>query len=135
MSTRRDIERMLIAAVTSPTIVRIVKPTRTITRMTVGGIDVSPSGDLTVVAPPGAAEPVAVTIDVAPAPSDDSLPFVVEILTGSRTYREVVPATGRKQLLHFSLVYGEPAPDLIDCLRHGLVRPKNGVCPEAPPHT
>jgi hypothetical protein len=132
-----DLTRMFIADAKSPTIVRIAEASQVVSRLTVGGIDVKPQGDVTVVAPAAVAGPVAVNIDVPSAASvtGNVELFTVEILTGTRSYREVLPLLDRAQKLRFSLVYGEPEPDFIDCPRHGLVRPKNGACPLAAPHT
>jgi hypothetical protein len=132
-----DLTRMFIADATGPTIVRIADASQNVKRLTIGGVEVSPHGDVAVVAPSKGTEPVAVNIDVVSAVSGalDVGSFAVEIISGTRTYREVLPLLGRKQKLQFSLIYGEPEPDYIDCPRHGLVRPKDGVCPEPAPHT
>lgn len=131
-----DLTRMFIADATGPTIVRIAEASQ-INRLTIGGVDVSPHGDVAVVAPSKGTDPIAVTIDLmsAAAGAIHVASFAVEIISGTRIYREELPLLARKQKLQFSLIYGEPEPDYLDCPRHGLVKPKEGACPYAAPHT
>jgi hypothetical protein len=123
-----------------PTFVRVISGSGSLADVRIDAPYSSIGGGI-VIPPPGAAlEAVHVDFDVVahgPRRRQAKLAeaVVIEVVSGSRVYRETLLPTGGREEVRFNLLYREPGPKLFDCPRHGVVRRVKGGCPEPPPHT